>query len=301
MGRPTIWLKNESGDIWNLRPSSFAENYASLFSAISGTGFETTLKMAQIQYDFVITEETPKQVPISGTMYFASPLNMQRFSEFLGGYENTVKLYYDPEGKIDPRDQISKPWYKQVRITKLDSGEEDQTTGLFICKMTMTPLSVMWRRDTALVSSTTISEAEAHVYPFVYPYFYQNDQKLYVNILNTGERIGCEIKITNNSGSALNYVEWTVTNGERRQYAKWLASIGLENGRTLVIDSNPNTQRSVITYNSDQTDVQDYQEANPQYINFVDLFPGNNQIMFNLETISGVTIEVSYTEQVRAL
>ena len=151
------------------------------------------------------------------------------------------------------------------------------------------------------VSSTTISEAEAHVYPFVYPYFYQNDQKLYVNILNTGERIGCEIKITNNSGSALNYVEWMATNGERRQYAKWLANIGLENGRTLVIDSNPNTQRSVITHNSDQTDVQDYQEANPQYINFVDLFPGNNLIMFNLETISGVTIEVSYTEQVRAL
>lgn len=68
-----------------------------------------------------------------------------------------------------------------------------------------------------------------------------------------------------------------------------------------MIDSNPNTQRSVITYNSDQTDVQDYQEANPQYINFVNLFPGNNLIMFNLETISGVTIEVSYTEQVRAL
>lgn len=45
----------------------------------------------------------------------------------------------------------------------------------------------------------------------------------------------------------------------------------------------------------------DYQEANPQYINFVNLFPGNNLIMFNLETISGVTIEVSYTEQVRAL
>jgi len=301
MGRPTIWLKNEAGEIWNLRPSSLTEDYASFFADINGTGFETTLKMVQVKYDFVVTEETPKQVPITGTMYFNSPLNMQRFSQFLGGYEKVVKIYYDPEGRIDPRDQISKPWYKQVKITKLDSGEEDLKTGLFICKMTMTPLSVMWRRDTTVVSSTTISQSESHVYPFVYPYFYQNDQKLYVNILNSGERIGCTIKITNGTGDLLNFVEWTASNGEKRQYAKWLASIGLENGRTLVVDSNPSTQRSVVTFNNDQTDVQDYQEANPQYINFIDLHPGNNLIMFNLEAINGVTIEVSYTEQVRVL
>ena len=56
-----------------------------------------------------------------------------------------------------------------------------------------------------------------------------------------------------------------------------------------------------MAFNNDQTDVQDYQEANPQYINFIDLHPGNNLIMFNLEAINGVTIEVSYTEQVRVL
>ena len=57
----------------------------------------------------------------------------------------------------------------------------------------------------------------------------------------------------------------------------------------------------MVQYGNDSDDVSDYQEANPQYINFVELYPGNNLIMFNLETIEGVTIEVSYTEEVRVL
>ena len=62
--------------------------------------------------------------------------------------------------------------------------------------------------------------------------------------------------------------------------------------------------RSVLTlysYDDNADDVQDDQEPNPQYINFVELYPGNNQIVFNLGTIEGAEVEVSYTEQVRAL
>lgn len=301
MARPTIWLRNDEDDIWNLRPEILTEDYSSFFAAIDGTGFETTLKMAQVRYDFIVTEETPKQVPITGTMYFSSQLNMKRFGEFLNGYEDTVRLFYDPEGKIDPRDRISKPWYKQVRITKLTSGEQDLKTGFFVCKVTMTPLSVMWRRDTTVVSSTTVSESDAHTYPFVYPYFYQNDNRLYVSILNTGERIGCNIKVTNGNSSALSFVEWTATCGDIRQYARWLYGVGLDSGRTLEVDSNPITQKSIVSYQGNTEDVQDDQEANPQYINFIDLHPGVNLIMFNLDTITDVLIEVSYTEQVRVL
>ncbi len=299
--RPTIWLKNDSGDIWNLRPSTMADDYSSFFKDIDGTGFETKLKSTQVQYDYVVTEETPQQVNITGSMYFKSPLNMKRFEEFLGGYENTVRLYYDPEGKIDPRSQLDKPWYKIVRITKMTSGECDVKTGCFICKVTLTPLSVMWRRDTTIVSSTTISEAEGHVYPYVYPYFYANDNKLYVNILNSGERIGCKVEIYNNTGSTISYIEWLSTCGNTRQYARWLDNIGLENGRTLIIDSNPSTQEAIIQYESDETNVVDYQEPNPQYINFIDLYPGNNLIMFNTDLVSGLEIRVTYTEQVRVL
>lgn len=301
--RPTIWLKNNEGDIWNLRPKTITEDYSSFFQAIKGTGFETKLKVSQVQYDFLITEDTPQQIDITGTMYFHSPLNMKRFEEFLGGYENNVKLYYDPEGKIDPLDQISKAWYKVVRITKLESGECDATTGLLVCKMVMTPLSAMWRKDTTIASSTSISEASGHVYPFVYPYFYANDHKLYVNILNSGERIGCNIKIVNKTSSSID-IAWVSTCGQIRQYAKWLEASPLPTSMTLEIDSNPSTQKSVIYSNGStdlEIDVQDYQEANPAYINFIDLHPGNNLIMFDVDNINGLEIEVSYTEQVRAL
>ena len=300
--RPTLWLKNDDGDIWDLRPRQLmTEEYSSFFATLDGTGFETKLKVARVKNDFVITEETPQQITITGTMYFRSPVNMQRFGEFVGDYTKTVRLFYDPSGKIDPRSQLDSPWYKHVRVTKLSSGEQDLKTGFWICKMVFTPLSAMWRRDTTVASSTTVAESDAHTYPFVYPYFYQNDKRLYLNILNTGERIGCKVSITNGSGYAIDQIEWTATSDNVRQYAKWLAAVGLPSGRTLVVDSNPATQKSVVQYGNDSDDVSDYQEANPQYINFVELYPGNNLIMFNLETIEGVTIEVSYTEEVRVL
>lgn len=300
--RPTIWLKNSNGDVWDLRPSNIlAQPYASFFKGIDGTGFETKLAVSRVQYDFVVTEETPQQVPIKGKMYFISPVNMRRFGEFMGDYSNTVRLYYDPEGKIDPRSQIDRPWYKTVKITKLSSGEQDTKTGLWICDMVFTPLSIMWRRDTTVASTTSEVIGDPHTYSFIYPYFYQSEQKLYLNILNDGERIGCQIVIKNTGAYALNTLEWVAIAGKKRQYAKWLEDVGLAPGRKLVIDSNPSTQEAAIYYEDEVEDVSDYQEPNPQYINFIDLYAGNNQIVFNLGTIEDVEVEVTYTEQVRVL
>lgn len=300
--RPTLWLKNDSGDIWDLRPRRLLQAaYASFFSTLDGTGFETKLTVARVKYDFVITEETPQQVPIKGKMYFRDPTQMRRFGEFMGDYAQSVQLFYDPEGKIDPRSQIDRPWYKVVKITKLSSGEQDKKTGFWICDMVFTPLSVMWRRGTTIASTTSLVVGDPHVYPFIYPYFYQSERKLYLNVLNDGERIGCRISITNNGKNALGALEWSVSSGDVRQYAKWLDGIGLAPGRTLLIDSNPGSQEASVKYGEGSDDAGDYQEANPQYINFVDLYPGNNQIVFNLGTVDDVTVTASYTEQVRAL
>lgn len=299
---PTIWLKNDIGDFWDLRPKrGLREAYASYFSTIDGTGFETKLSVTRVKYDFIVTEETPQQVPIKGKMYFRDPLHLRRFGEFMGDYTKTVRLYYDPEGKIDPRSQIDRPWYKEVKITKLESGEQDKKTGFWICTMTFTPLSVMWRRDTTIASTTSIVVGDPHIYPHIYPYFYQSERKLYLNVLNDGERIGCRVTITNRKAVPVETLEWTAIAGDTRQYAKWLAGEGLAPGRTLTVDSNPRTQTAVVEYGDQISDVSDYQEPNPQYINFVDLYPGNNQIVFNLGTVDDVDVTVTYTEQVRAL
>jgi hypothetical protein len=297
-----MWLKNESGDIWNLRPNNLLkEDYCSFFKALEGAGFETKLNVSRIKYDFIVTEEVPQQVPLKGTMYFRSLAQKKRFSEFCGDFSQTVSFYYDPEGKIQPQSQLSHPWYKVCKITKLSSKEMDTNTGFFICEMQFTPLSAMWRRDTTLASTASFVGGDPHTYPHIYPYFYQTDKRLYLNILNDGERVGCKIKITNNTEHALETLEWIVTSGKYKQYAKWLKSIGLAHGRTLEIDSNPSTQRSVVTYGNNEDDVSDYQEANPQYINFVDIYSGNNQFLFNFGVVEGVQVDVTYTEQVRFL
>lgn len=300
--RPTIWLKNNAGEVWNLRPTQpFTEPKSSFLYAIDGTGFETKLTVARVKYDFVVTDEEPKQIDIQGQMYFVSPANMKSFGEFVGDYEQNVRFYYDPEGKIDPHSQMEHPWYKEVRITKLNSGECDKKTGMFVCKMAFTPLSVMWRRDTVIASSTTAVQSNAHVYSFTYPYFYQNEHRLYLAINNTGERIGCKVNITNTGAVSLPKCAWTVTSGNIRQYAQWLENIGLEPHKTLVVDSNPSSQESTVKLNGSAEDVADYQEANPQYINFIELYPGENLIVFDVGTIENVIIEVSYTEQLRVL
>lgn len=299
--QPSIWLKNNDGDVWNLRPRNMNDEYSSFLKTLDGTGFETKLTVSRIKYDFVVKDETPQQVPIKGKMYFRSPLNKRRFSEFCGDFTQTVKFYYDPEGKIDPRSQIDRPWYKICKITKLTDGEVDANTGFFICDMQFTPLSVVWRRDTTIASTTSLVVGDPHTYPHIYPYFYQSERKLYLNVLNTGERIGCNIAITNNREHKIDTLEWTVIAGKNRQYAKWLSGIGLAPSRQLIIDSNPSTQQAVVVYGENSDDVADYQEPNPQYINFVDIFPGNNQFVFNFGVVDGVDIDVTYTEQVRFL
>ena len=299
---PTLWLKNENEDVWDLRPASLlSAAYASFFKDLDGTGFETKLSFARVKYDFVVTEETPQQVPIKGTMYFRDPLHMRRFGEFVGDYSKPVRIYYDPEGRIDPRSQIDRPWYKIVRITKLSSGEQDKS-GYWTCAMTFTPLSVMWRRDTTIASTTSLIVGDPHVFPYVYPYFYQSERKLYLGVLNDGERIGCRVSIKNTGASTLERLEWTASSGDIVQYAKWLSGIGLTAGRTLVVDSNPSTQEASVYFGENsKDDISDYQEANPQFINFIELYPGNNMVVFNLGTVDGVDIDVSYTEQVRVL
>lgn len=59
---PTIWLKNSNEDIWDLRPArGLREEYASYFSTLDGTGFETKLTVSRVKYDFIVTEETPRK------------------------------------------------------------------------------------------------------------------------------------------------------------------------------------------------------------------------------------------------
>ena len=298
---PTVWLENETGETWDLHPKKIrTAGSAAFLRDLTGTGFKRKLTYAQIGDDFAETDDKAEQVLLSGTIIFDTPAKLQEFGVFTGGFDKYVKLCYDPAGLLGPG-ALGKPWFKQVKINELKGGTVNQY-GFLEYPISFTPKSALWRKETTVASSTTVVDAKAHVYNYTYPYFYQTDRKLYLVINNGGSKIGCMIKITNNSSVPLTKTTWTATseNGAQ-QYASWLNGTTLEAGRTLIVDSDTASQRAVVEYQGSSTDVSQTQEPNPQYINFIELESGDNTIIFDLGEIDNIDIEVSYTERVRAL
>lgn len=302
----TRWLKNAKGETWNLMPVSInSETYACpIVNLNKYTGFKTTLTTSQIEFDWAIIEQTPDVVQVNGTMLFRNPEHIRLFAEFVGDFSKTLRLYEDPRGLVLPETQLMTTYYKEVNIIQLDSGDFDTKMGCYVSAVQMTTLSAMWRKDTRIASTTSGVVGEPHVFPYYFPYFFQSEQKLFLNIFNTGETIGSLVEIKNNGLTSLDHCEWNVDSENNvRQYAKWLAgTMKLEPERKLVVDSNPRTFRAEIEYGDNlPVSVMNQQEPNPQYINFVKLPPGNSQFLFNLGRIEDVEVTVSYSEQVRVI
>ncbi|MCL2599337.1 MAG: hypothetical protein FWD76_05480, partial [Firmicutes bacterium] len=176
--------------------------------------------------------------------------------------------------------------------------------GMFVVDITITMLSAMWRRNNTIASQVIGVIGEPHQYPYYYPYFFMREQSLVLQLFNSSERTGCVVEIKNTSGHPVDRCAWQVNSDNNvAQYAKWLAgTVKLEDGRTMIVDSNPRTMRSQIeSENQRPMDIANYQEPNPQYINFVDVYPGKNEFIFDLGTVDGVDVIVSYTEQARVV
>ena len=308
-----MWLENnkvskdtKKGETWNLIPKDlWNEIYASIIEdAGHFAGFKTKIDTSQIKNDWEITQQTAEQVPLKGKMYFRDTEHIRLFSEFVGDFSRTLKLYYDPVGNILPESQLHTTWYKECIISVLDKGNLDHKVGMFVVDITITMLSAMWRRDNTIASSVVGVLGEPHQYNYYYPYYFRRGQNLVLELLNNSERTGCEVRIINKSGKPLDRCAWQVNSDNNiTQYAKWLAgTVKLEDARTIVIDSNPRTMRSQIEFEANRPiDIVNYQEPNPQYINFVDVYPGRNEFIFDLGIVSSVDVTVSYTEQARVV
>ena len=227
-----------------------------------------------------------------------------RFVDFVGGYERTLRLYYDPSGLVLPETRLKEGWYKEVVITQITDGLRDTKLGVYVCQVTMQMLSAVWRRDTTVASTETITEGTPHTIPFVYPYFYVAGKTLVAELLNTGDRVGCVVEVTNNTGAPLSKVLWQVESGDKIQYAKWMSGVEpLINTAKLVVDSNPLTYRADVERAGAGTEsVRRLQEPNLQFINFVDIYNGANKFSFDFDgQIEGIDVRLSYREEVEHL
>lgn len=125
-----------------------------------------------------------------------------------------------------------------------------------------------------------------------------------LNVFNQGEKIGCVVEIKNKGGVALEQLEWMIdSDNNRRQYSRWLyGTTKLEPDRLFIVDSRPLTFRAEIEYlDNPPFNAVNFQDPNPQYINFVNIWSGDNRFIFNLGPIDDVEVTVSYSEQRRIM
>lgn len=290
----TLWGKNETNIIWNFVVRSlYTDEYGCDFNISDGLGYKKKLTTTIIGNDFITTETTSEIVSITGTATFRDPMHIKLFENWHGN--KPFKLFYDPKGFILPDDQISAPFYKYVQITEFKHRLMNKD-GLYPVSLVLQPSSAKWKSDT-IIGSTISGISENPLYlPYYYPAFYQQGQRLYVNINNIGDEIGCVVKITNKNITPLTRAFWTVDSGNKRQYAEWLAgTTKLEQNRTLIIDSRPLTERAIVEHGEDITNVRDEETANVQYIGFVSLLEGENIFSFDLGTVKNVDVVVEYT------
>ena len=306
--RRNMWLVNpKTGAKWDLLPTDpYKKDDGTPFLKISGLGYSQALTQNQVGVDYFVSEITSKNVPIKGSLYFWNTTHIARFQDCVGDFRDSLMLYYSPSGEFHIGDDISKIYYKPVKITQIDKTEYTKF-GYFECATIITPQSDVWKRDVQFEAEIdTKNIGEPLVYPFTYPYVFGGRNTISLEIENTGRETGCKVMITNNSAKPIQTVEWFCDNHYLNQYnievdevqrAKFYVTLS-ESGTMFTIDSNALTQEATVTYNDGTSQsVVAQQEPSTDYINFIQLRHGMNRFIFYLDNIEGVTINVSYTDQ----
>ncbi len=294
----TCWAKLDSGVIWNFTNDMYTWVELGCFLAnISGLGYENKLTVEVVGNDFITTERTPQQINITGSLLFDSEDHLKQFDSL---FNNQVfKLYYDGSGLIDPQDQISAAWYKEVEITKFDVSEK-KLNGFYEVSVTMTPVTAKAKRDVFIATTIDGIVGNNLQYPAYYPYFYSSGQQLVADIRNEGNTVGVVIKIKNTGDTDIEKVNFYVdSSNDVRQYASWLYStVKLEPNKTLTLDSRPRTQEATVTTETgEKSSVVNFQHPNPQYVNFVNIYNGDNSFIFDFGRINDIEVTIEIQEE----
>ncbi len=292
-----MWAKFENGLIYNFTSDLYKWVELGCFATnIKGFGFENKQTIEVCGTDFISTEVEAVSIPITMDLYLTDQDRVREFDSLFNG--KLVKLYYDGSGFIDPQDQLSKCWYRECELVKIDKSEQ-LSNGFYLLSVTFNPKSSKAKRD--VFSSSTVEGVVGNdlQYPFYYPYFYSSGQQLISEIVNEGNRVGVVITIKNTGSTSLEKVNFYVDSANNvRQYASWLYdAVKLEAGRTLIIDSRPRTQKAKVYYETNESDVLNYRHPNPQYINFVSLYNGNNKFVFDFGRTSDIEVTIEIQEE----
>lgn len=301
-----MWLeKNRTGLIWDcLPPNPYSITGGCMFANPSGLGYQQEISQSQIDVDYFINSIKSLNQSVIVEAYFNGDEHLQNFTIFIGDFTEPMRLYYSPDGKIQPYDQISKPYYKPVVLSKFEKGEKN-TAGWYVCKLEFTSQSDVWRKDYKYsfnANGTTISTAPL-VYPYEYPYEFRGRNTAVINVDNGGRETGCIVKLRNKGASSIVSPEWFSEHviidkygNKETEVQKSKFNIILAQNYELYVDSNATTQQSkVIRSDNSEESVSHLQEPSWEYINFIKLMHGTNRFVFYVDT-NNIDVSIEYAE-----
>lgn len=299
-----MWLeKTDTKLIWDCLPKNpYKTNGGCMFANPSGLGYAQEISQNQIDVDYFIKSIKSQNQTVNVEAYFNGDEHLANFVNFIGDFSQPMRLYYSPDGSIEPYDQISRPYYKSVVISDFEKSEKN-AAGWYVCKLKFTSQSDVWRKDyeySATVDGTQVGSPL--VYPYEYPYQFGGTNTLVINVDNEGRETGCIVRIKNNSSATLANPEWFSEHividrygNENTEVQRGKFYVSLAQNAELYVDSNATTQQAKVVNNNNDENVAYLQEPSWDYINFIKLKHGTNRFVFYVNQ-ANITVVVDFAE-----
>lgn len=230
------------------------------FNVPSGLGFEITVDVAQIGYEFLDLKETLSQKAVTGEMVFASYSRYQDFAKFVTGEK--LKLAYQPEDT----------WYYLDVVCGSLSKSEILMNHRLICGVTFVALSTWYEADEVIQS--VVGGGNAKIYSYTYNYQYARTDLIACAVENVQAVSPCRLNIY---GPAENPT-WSVNQGSKR-VSTGRVNITLTGAQKLVVDSRADTMEIAIYTASTDEFIEDvYNKSDFTTERFVYLPVGNSAV-----------------------
>ncbi len=245
------------------------------FSTPSGLGFKKGFDIAVSGYSFIETDNVLEQKEISGEMIFKGYKEYNEFSKFIT--KLPLKLCYKP---------LDTWYYIDCKVSQLDKDEISYSSKRLICKIDYLCFSQLYKDIT--VTKSKVGD-DGKIYNYSYPFKYVEPSTGIITIINESNIDSpCILHIM---GPCVNPSYSLIQSGVVKATGK-INKI-LDEGRKLVIDSNPNNM-----------EIAEY-TINNEYINslygfsdfttarFIYFPPGESTLQFSHE---GSTEFIAFTE-----
>ena len=233
------------------------------FAYPDGLGFEREFSVMQTGDVFVSLENKLRQQKVTGEMIF---LDYEKYSEFRKFIANQMlTLAYRPVG-------MPSWYYRSCKVESLKKSEISSSTGRLHCNVDFICFSQWYESVTA--ERTIYEVSENSVFPLTFPFTFVDRNINEVVISNTNSsQAPCRIEIL---GPCLNPRWVLLQNGSELLNGKVL--IALNEGESLIVDSNVETMRIVKVTDGEESDAYQYSDFSTN--RFVYAPPGESLLRF---------------------